>query len=98
MQSQTGADPAWLTTLGHLDQLAEIELLENIQKQGTTTMTKTERESLLQVCRLRAKVAKSDAAAVAARRKSEFESSLAAEYDYDTDETWKQAHQIAEAA
>ena len=58
-------------------------------------MNKIERETLLQVCRMRARVAKAEANAVAARRKAEFEAQLAAIYHFDNDEVWKQAHAAA---
>jgi hypothetical protein len=59
-------------------------------------MTRTDRESLLKVCRLRAKVAKADVAALGAERKAEFERQLATIYSFDDDAVWKQA--MAEAA
>ena len=39
-------------------------------------MTKADRESLLKICRLRAKVAKADVIALAAKRKAEFEQQI----------------------
>jgi hypothetical protein len=61
-------------------------------------MTKSDRDSLLQVCRLRARVAKADVVAVAARRKAEFEAQLAAIYHWDSNDTWRQAYRAASAA
>jgi hypothetical protein len=61
-------------------------------------MTKADRDSLLQLCRMRARVAKADAVAVAARRRAEFAAQLAAVYSFDNDETWRQAYQSAKAA
>jgi hypothetical protein len=63
-----------------------------------TFMTKADRESLLKVCRLRAKVAKADVVALAAQRKAEFEKQLARIYSFDHDEVWKQAMLAATAA
>jgi hypothetical protein len=61
-------------------------------------MTRTERQELLQICRQRERVAKSDAAAVAAKRKADFAAQLAADYSFDQDEVWRQAHAAAEEA
>jgi hypothetical protein len=47
---------------------------------------------------MRARVAKADATAVAARRRAEFAAQLAATYHWDTDDTWREAHRLAEAA
>jgi hypothetical protein len=61
-------------------------------------MTKGDRESLLKVCRLRAKVAKADVVALAAQRKAQFEEQMATIYSYDNDAVWKQAHAAAKSA
>jgi hypothetical protein len=61
-------------------------------------MTKSDRDSLLQVCRLRARVAKADVMAVATRRRAEFAAQLAAIYSWDNDDAWRQAYRAAEAA
>jgi hypothetical protein len=61
-------------------------------------MTKADRDSLLQLCRMRARVAKADATAVAAKRRAEFAAQLAAIYHWDNDDTWREAHRIAEEA
>ena len=47
------------------------------------TMTRADRENLLKVCRMRARVAKADVMALSARRKAEFEAQLAAIYRFD---------------
>jgi hypothetical protein len=61
-------------------------------------MTKADRNNLLQLCRMRARVAKADTVAVAARRLAEFAAQLAAIYHWDSDDTWREAHRIAKAA
>jgi hypothetical protein len=61
-------------------------------------MTRTERQDLLQICRQRERVAKSDAAAVAAKHQADFAAQLAADYSFDQDEVWKQAHAAAREA
>jgi hypothetical protein len=61
-------------------------------------MTRAEREDLLKVVRIRAKVAKADAGARSAKLKAEFEAQLAAEYSYDDDAIWQQAHAAARTA
>jgi len=61
-------------------------------------MKRTEREDLLQVCRMRARVAKAEVSAVAARRRAEFEAQLATIYSYDTDDVWKECHESARVA
>jgi hypothetical protein len=58
-------------------------------------MTAKERESLLHICRMRAKVAKADVATVAASRKAQFQAQSAAIYSFDQDDIWKQAHVAA---
>jgi hypothetical protein len=61
-------------------------------------MTRTERQDLLQICRQRERAAKSDAVAVAAKRKADFAAQLSADYSFDQDEVWNQAHAAAEEA
>lgn len=61
-------------------------------------MKRNDQQDLLQVVRMRARVAKADAAAVAARRKAEFAAQLAAVYSYDDDEVWKKAQAAADVA
>ena len=61
-------------------------------------MNKSDRDDLLKVCRMRVRVAKADAAAVAAKRKAEFAAQLAAVYSFDQDEIWKQAKAAADTA
>jgi hypothetical protein len=63
-----------------------------------TRMTRFEREDLLKIARMHAKVAKADAVSRSAKLRAEFEAQLAAEYDYDDDETWRKAHAAAFAA
>jgi hypothetical protein len=64
----------------------------------TSVMTRAEREDLLKVARVRAKVAKADAGARSAKLKAEFEAQLAAEYSYDDDAIWQRAHAAARTA
>jgi hypothetical protein len=60
-------------------------------------MTQTDRNSLLQLCRMRARVAKADTVAIAARRLAEFAAQLAAIYHWDSDDTWREIYRMAEA-
>src|SRR5262249_16132529 len=60
-------------------------------------MKKKERDHLLQVCRMRAKVAKAEVAALAAKRKSAFEVQLASIYSFDNDAVWKRAFEMTQA-
>jgi hypothetical protein len=62
------------------------------------TMTRTERQDLLQICRQRERVAKAEAVAIAARRKAEFEAQLARIYHFDEDAIWQAAHKAAKRA
>jgi hypothetical protein len=59
-------------------------------------MTRSDRESLIKVCRLRARVAKDKIAALAAERCAEFERQLATIFAWDSDEAWKQLNTAAE--
>jgi hypothetical protein len=77
--------------------LFAFHLRANYRSKGGT-MKRTEREDLLQVCRMRERVAKAEATMVAAKRKGEFEAQLASIYSYDKDEVWKQWHEYAQAA
>ena len=61
-------------------------------------MNRSDRDDLLQICRMRARVAKADAAAVAAQRKADFAAQLAATYSFDQDAVWKQAQAAADEA
>ncbi len=61
-------------------------------------MTRIERETLMQICRMRAKVAKAEATTIAAQRKADFQSQLAAIYHFDNDAVWKQAQAAARDA
>jgi hypothetical protein len=54
------------------------------------TMTRREREELAKLVRRREKLAKADAAKVAAERLADFEAQLAKKYDY-YDERWREA-------
>jgi hypothetical protein len=60
-------------------------------------VTRSERETLIKICRQRERVAKADVVAVAARRKADFEQQLAREYSFDEDRVWQQAKEQAEA-
>ena len=60
-------------------------------------MTATERQSLLQVVRLRAKVAKSDATAYSAKLRADFEQQLDTKYSFDQDAVWKEIASLMEA-
>jgi hypothetical protein len=61
-------------------------------------MTRTERQDLLQICRQRERVAKSEAVAVAAQRKAAFAAQLARIYHFDEDAVWQAAYQAAKEA
>jgi hypothetical protein len=61
-------------------------------------MTKSERETLIQVCRMRAKVAKADAASRSATLKADCEAQLARIYHWDQDDVWRQAMTAAKEA
>jgi hypothetical protein len=54
-------------------------------------MTRTERQDLLQICRQRERVAKTEAVAVAARQKADFQAQLARIYSFDESTVWKAA-------
>jgi hypothetical protein len=58
-------------------------------------MTRTERQDLLLICRQRARVAKTEATAIAERRKAEFEALLAKTYEFDQDKVWREMHDAA---
>ncbi len=59
-------------------------------------MTKGDRDSLLQVARLRTRVAKDQAVAFAAKLKADFEKQLDAHYPWDTDEMWSAMAKLME--
>jgi hypothetical protein len=61
-------------------------------------MTRSEREDLLKVARLRMKVAKSDADKRAAEVMAAFEKHLATIYSFDQNEVWAKANAIAKQA
>jgi hypothetical protein len=61
-------------------------------------MTRTEREDLLRICRMRERVAKAEAVALAAQRKAEFEAQIAAVYGFDTEEVRRAAREEAKLA
>jgi hypothetical protein len=52
-------------------------------------MTKNERETLIQICRMRAKVAKADAASRSATLKADCKAQLAKIYHWDQDDVWQ---------
>jgi len=47
---------------------------------------------------LATRVGRADTPAVAAKRKAEFEAQLAMIYSFDSDQTWKEAHKMAQTA
>jgi hypothetical protein len=61
-------------------------------------MTKSERETLIQVCRMRAKVGNADAASRSATLKADCEAQLARIYHWDQDDVWRQAMTAADEA
>ena len=61
-------------------------------------ITKSERDSLLQVARLRARVAKDQVVAYAAKLTADFEKQLDAHYPWDSDETWAEMARFMEKA
>lgn len=61
-------------------------------------MNRTDRDDLLQICRMRVRLTKADVAAVAAERETQFAAQLAAAFDFDQGKIWKQAKAAAEAA
>ncbi len=58
-------------------------------------MTRTERQDLLHICRQRERVARTEAVAVAARRRAEFQAQLARIYSWDENDIWKAATEAA---
>jgi hypothetical protein len=58
-------------------------------------MTRAERQDLLQICRQRERVAKTEAVAVAARQKADFQAQLARIYSFDENEVWRAATKAA---
>jgi len=62
----------------------------------TNGINRSERDSLLQVARLRARVAKDQVVAYAAKLKANFEQQLDAYYPWDTDEVWTEMAQLLE--
>jgi hypothetical protein len=61
-------------------------------------MLKAERETLLQLTREREKLAKNETDVRAAQREAQFEAQLAAEYGWDSEETWSSLYKKAKAA
>jgi hypothetical protein len=59
-------------------------------------MAKADRNSLVSVCKLRAKVAKDRITALAAERRAEFQQQLATIVAWDSDAVWKQLNLAAE--
>jgi hypothetical protein len=59
-------------------------------------ITKSERDSLLQVARLRARVAKDEVAAYGAKLKADFEKQMDTHYPWDSDETWREMAELME--
>ena len=59
-------------------------------------MTKGERDSSLQVARLRTRVAKDQAVSYATKLKADFEKRLDASYPWDSDETWSEMAKLME--
>jgi hypothetical protein len=53
---------------------------------NSTNMTKSDRDTLIQICRMRAKVAKADAASRSATLKADCEAQLAKIYHWDQDD------------
>jgi hypothetical protein len=67
-------------------------------KSESNGISRSERDSLLQVVRLRARVAKDQVVAFAAKLKADFEKQLDAHYPWDTDETWAAMAKFMEKA
>jgi hypothetical protein len=65
---------------------------------STTLMTRHERNDIERLIRDRERVARGANAARAAELKANFEQQMAAEYSYDQDEVWKEAHRLAAEA
>jgi hypothetical protein len=63
-----------------------------------SAISRSERGDLLQIARLRIKVAKAAAAQRSAELLAEFERHLAAEYSFDQDDTWREAMRRAKEA
>jgi len=66
------------------------------EKIMTQLMTQRDLESLLKVCRLRAKAAKDKTTELAAERRAEFEKQLATIFARDSDEVWKKLNEDAD--
>jgi hypothetical protein len=64
----------------------------------TTTMQRREREDLEKMSRDRERLAKAAADARAAELKANFEEQMAAQYSWDQDPVWKEAHALAAKA
>ena len=61
-------------------------------------MTRSERETLIQICRMRVKVAKADADSRSATLKADCEAQLARIYHWDQDDVWQQTKTAADEA
>lgn len=61
----------------------------------TAEMTRADRETLIKIARQRERVAKSEAKERAARLLADFEQQLDTRYQYDQNEVWKAAAEIA---
>ena len=65
--------------------------------EAESIMTKSERDSLLQIVRQRARVAKTDSSAYAAKLRADFEHQLDTHYPWDQDATWEAMAKLMEA-
>jgi hypothetical protein len=69
-----------------------------VQALGKDQLTKTERESLLRVARMRERVAKSGLIEVGAQLLVDLDKQLEASYGFNSDEIWKESYAIAHQA
>jgi hypothetical protein len=96
----SGAQKKNLTVSRSTDTTQELAAQASRERRLTVsfqTMTKSERESLLQVVRLRAKVAKSDATAYSAKLRADFEQQLDTKYSFDQDAIWQEMASLMQA-
>jgi len=68
------------------------------ETEAKSIMTKSERDSLLQIARQRARLAKIDTASYAAKLRADFEQQLDTCYPWDQDATWEAMAKLMEAA
>ena len=68
----------------------------NNEVEAESIMTKSDRDSLLQIARQRARVAKTDAASYAAKLRADFEHQLDTHYPWDQDATWEAMAKLME--